>query len=254
MNLHHKTTVRSLTSAIAAAALTMGMSANAGLIFFGEDLIPGETVPAGGAAETARNAFLSSLQGVGTETFEGIAGDTSANGLVLNFPGSTGNITATQSTTSGSPYISDSSGAGRFATSGTNFLQEVTSGFSVSFGSEIAAFGFYGTDIGDFNGQVTLEITGNNAPQTFNVGNTINAPNGSLLFWGFIADAGETFTSVAFGNTAAGSDVFGFDDLTIGELGQVVPPSSDVPVPGTLTLLALGLGLAGFGAGRKKKA
>ena len=200
-------------------------------IFFGEDLNPGQTVPAGGNAETARNQFLSNLVGVGTEDFESFSPGTFADGVNLTFPGVGGSISATLSDPSGSSFISDSPGAGRFATSGSQYLQEVTSGFTLNFNKDVAAFGFYGTDIGDFNGQITLTLA-NGGAKNFVVNNTVNGPNGSLLFWGFIAGAGETFTSATFGNTAAGIDVFGFDDLTIGELSQVV-----IPLPMTIPLL-----------------
>ncbi|NKB25192.1 MAG: hypothetical protein GKR87_12610 [Kiritimatiellae bacterium] len=40
------------------------------VIFFGEDLTPGGSVPPGGNAETARNDFLSNLIGTSTEGFE----------------------------------------------------------------------------------------------------------------------------------------------------------------------------------------
>ena len=50
----------------------------------------------------------------------------------------------------------------------------------------------------------------------------MNGLGGSVLFWGLI-DTDNPFTSLTFGNTAAGTDFFGFDDMTIGSVEQVVP-------------------------------
>jgi hypothetical protein len=74
------------------------------------------------------------------------------------------------------------------------------------------------------------------------VGNSVNIAGGSVLFWGVI-DTANPFTEVRFGNTAAGVDVFAFDDFTIATPGQVVP----VPTP----LLLLGLGFAALAYQRR---
>lgn len=211
---------------------------------------PGGTVPAGGNAETARTNFLNNLFGVGNEDFELIALG-SAEGVALNFPGSSGSITATLSGV-GNAFIGNSPSFGRFATSGSQFLDNVTNGFNLSFSTAIAAFGFYGTDIGDFAGQLTLSLT-NGSTQNLTVPNTLNAPGGSLLFWGIIAEnASETFTSATFGNSLMGViDGFAFDDLVIGDLQQVNP----VPLPAALPLFGTGLAALSFiGWRRKRKA
>ena len=58
---------------------------------------------------------------------------------------------------------------------------------------------------------------------------------GSLLFWGFI-DTTTAYTKIAFGNTNAGTDFFGFDDMTIGDRQQI-----RVPEPASLALVGLSL-------------
>ena len=125
-------------------------------VFFGEDLNPGGIVPVGGNAATARAQFLSQLVGVGNEDFETIPAGTVPH-IDLSFPGSCGTITATLSSTSGGVCDTVSgtvggigcNGFGRFPTSGDQWLHTSTE-FTIDFSSPVAAFGFYGTDIGDF--------------------------------------------------------------------------------------------------------
>lgn len=222
-------------------------------IFFGEDLNPGGVVPAGGNAATARASFLSQLAGVGNETFQSIATGT-VPPLALSFPGSIGSITATISTSSSIPGgVCDTvtaalvggifcNGFGRFPTSGTHWYH-TTDQFRIDFSDPISAFGFFGTDIGDFSGQLTATLVGG-ATVNLTIPNTVDAPNGSLLFWGFI-DSAASYTSIQFVNTQAGTDVFGFDDMVIGDERQVIPASE----PGTLALM--GLVLVGLGFTRR---
>ncbi len=135
-------------------------------VFFGEDLNPGGVVPLGGNAATARAQFLSQLVGVGNEDFEGILEGTLPP-INLSFPGSSGSITATLSSPSGGVCDTGSgtvgaigcNGFGRFPTSGDQWFH-TTDAFSIQFSSNVAAFGFYGTDIGDFQGQVNADAHG----------------------------------------------------------------------------------------------
>lgn len=249
-------TTRNLTCTVLAAVLCLAASAAsaAPVVFFGEDLSPGGTVPAGGAAETARNSFLSQLVGVGNQDFESFANLTSigGGGINISFPGSGGAITANLSGSSGG--ICDQTIGGtvngltcgfqRFATSGNNYLQN-GSNMTLSFSSAIAAFGFYGTDFGDFDQQVTLTLT-NGPTQVFTVNSTQgDAAGGNVLFWGMI-DAGNSYTSISF-STTGGVDVFGFDDMVIGDRQQVA-----VPEPGTIALLLLPLLSLGVLGSRRK--
>jgi hypothetical protein len=214
------------------------------LTFFGEDLGPGESPPGLAVfpnSTAAEAAFLSNLVGVGTETFESFGTGTTAP-LALNFPG------AGTATLNGNGVIrSGHVGFGRYPISGTQWW-EASSIFSISFDDPVAAFGFYGVDIGDFGGQVTLQLANGGVTQLV-IPNTINGPGGSVLYFGYI-DTDNPFTSVTFGNTAAGTDVFAFDNMTIGSIEQVRPPS--VPDTGGSALL-LGCAMAALGIARFRK-
>ena len=233
---------------VVGAMLLVSGAANAALLtFFGEDLGLGELTALSSFpnATAAEADFLSNLSsGVGTEDFEGFtAGATSSTLPDLIFPVSSGSIMATLS---GSGFVANvapgtTNGAGRYATSGSQYW-DTSGSFSIAFSSPVSAFGFFGIDIGDFNGQVTVTTTTASGVSTpFNIGNATEVAGGGVLFWGII-DPAASFTSIAFGNTASGTDFFGFDDMTIGDLQQVT-----VPEPGTLAIFVLGLaGLAFF--------
>jgi hypothetical protein len=200
-------------------------------IYFGENQsAPGTLGPEPAAAQAS---FLSKLIGVGTETFESF--DVFTRGpLSLTFPGASGSIEATLK---GSGQVENRLGVGRFNTSPAGGTQWWDSGsqFSIDFDTPIAAFGFYGTDIGDFAGQVTVELVDiADRVTTLTIPNTVSGVDGAALFWGFI-DTDTAYKRLSFGNTAAGFDGFGFDGLIVGEQAQVIPE------PATAILFAFGL-------------
>lgn len=188
----------------------------------------------------ARDAFFASLIGVGTENFDGLLG---TSPFLLTFPG------AGTATLGAGAEIATTSGAGRYAISGSRFLEATSSAsggstFGITFGSTVAAFGFFGTDIGDFGSNLTLRFTLANGLGTVDWAlGTSSLNNGALLYAGFIDTRG--FTAVQFRGTDD-DDIFGFDDMTIGSLEQINPdPQTTVPEPGTYALMAAGLaGLA----------
>jgi len=203
-------------------------TSQATLIFFGEDLAPSTSKA---NSEQANTDFSASLIAAGTEDFESFSSGQSGP-LTIDF-----GIAGT-ATLSGNGEIRNSPGYGRFATSGTNYWN-TNNNFTIEFSNAISAFGFYGTDIGDINGQITLEFL-SGATTNITVDSSLNAPNGSLLFWGII-DNVNPFTKITFGTTNS-SDVFGFDDMTIAVASQVV--TNPIPEPTTLAVFALGfLGL-----------
>jgi hypothetical protein len=211
--------------------LVLGLVGSASAVpvtFFGEDLGLGETTPLSSwtNAATAETTFLSNLSGVGTATLQG-----------------DGEIETINSGTNG---------YGRYPISGTNYWETgSSSSFSIGFTSAISAFGFYGIDVGDFNGQLQLEAT-NGTTETIAIPHTIDAPGGTVIYFGFY-DLDQAYSQINFSNTGSSADYFGFDDMTIGTYEQVIP-NNPVPEPSTILLMGIGLlGLVGYSRKRSKK-
>jgi hypothetical protein len=221
-----------------ACFIAAGAAGAAPMTFFGEDLGLGEdtrlsSTPNSDAAQANFLSSLGNLGGVGTETFENLAVGTGLP-LTLSFPG-TGTATLTDRFSYADAAVAEvpsgTNGVGRYPISGTKYL-ESSSNLQVTFSSPVAAFGFYGVDIGDFVGPVTLTFADGEA-STVNIGNTVNQLGGSALFFGYI-DVENPFTSVSFGvlfgNEAGSTDFFGLDDLTVGSVAQVTPVSEPISI------------------------
>jgi hypothetical protein len=188
------------------------------VVYFGEDLGGGEETPLASwpNSDAAHDAFIANLVGVGTEDFEGIDPGTGAP-LPVVFPG------AGTATLLGNGEVFEvlgggTNGFGRYPISGTRYW-ESSDAFRIEFDAPIAAFGFYATDVGDFQGQLTLTLTDGQTVDLV-VPNTIGGLGGAVIFYGFY-DAQDQYTAVTFGNTAPGVDFFGFDDMTLGSLQQL---------------------------------
>ena len=224
-------------------------------------------------ADNKRDEFLSHLFDVGTEDFEDLAATT-----VPSSPAQTPPLTVTFKTPAQVEYAKATLGdsgfvatpqvfapstnpptpttdlAGRYPISGNNFWYSGIN-FSILFSDPVAAFGFYGVDIGDFTGGLDLEFIPADSsvqPTTYTVPFTPDNEGGSVAYVGFIDDT-NPFIGVNFVYTdplgvGAGADIFGFDDFTIGTLQQLVdPPESPVPEPATLFLLGpAAIALVGF--------
>lgn len=244
----------SMRSFVAAALATCAVgAAQAYTVYSGVDGNGAEvalaTTPNSTSAEVA---FKLNLIGVGTENFESQAtGGTTP--LTLNF-GLAGNATLQ----GGSGFVNSvaagsTNGVGRYSVpGGTQYFETVAGGsssFSIDFQQDVAAFGFYGIDIGDVNGTVKIEFLDSNAMVVGSLSVATAATglqNGSVLYFGAIAQGNaELFRSVRFITTGT-DDFFGFDSFTVGAQNQI----SRVPEPASLALI--GIALMGVGLSRRR--
>jgi PEP-CTERM motif len=243
---------------------------------YGTNQTPGFAV--GGEPLTTRGGFegmLDPAKGIQREDFSSIAargyqtlalgslGATLVNDYAFNPPSdrAEGNVR------------SGSQVEGRFNTTGAEGAPasgrwwETKYSFSLTFTNAISAFGFYGTDFGDFDGTFELELVraaGGTVKVPFakpmvgtitESGVTTNTTNGWLQFFAFW-DPTDTYTEVRFniaqvGNNIDNWDVLGFDDFVV---GQLLPGGGgvDMPEPGSLALV--GAALLGLAASRRRKA
>ncbi len=219
-----------VVSAVILFALTVGWTPAAQQIFFGEDLNSSDIVPPASMANTttAHNNFMAQLSsGVGIESFETFS-TSATQPLNLSFPGSSGSIGATLTSPATLQIIRNTvpgtASNGRYPLSGVQFLQVNGTDFTLNFSSPIAAFGFYGADIGDYGGHLTLDVRYLTAGVvTLNVGNSATgggATDGSALFFGFL-NTSDTFDQIIFHNSDA-NDLFAYDAMTVGDLFQLL--------------------------------
>jgi hypothetical protein len=239
-SLVKKVSQLSLVSGVAAAAV-IGVTdpTHAYTIFFGEDLNHSSHTPLWSLpnAQRAEANFLSGLTDTGIATFDSFAPRT-ASPLTLTFPGGkTATLNGNGSIYSITPGRTN--GVGRYPISGSNYWEANADWgqFSVTFNQKVAAFGFYGIDIGDFGGQLVLTLVGSSNRQV-TVPNRIGSygsTDGSVLYFGIVANnPNEYFTSVLFNMSTGEGDFFGFDNMTFGNIQQPIPATVPIPEPSSI--------------------
>lgn len=225
------TTVLALVAAVVFAIVSPPSSLGAPVVFFGQDLGQGEAVRLASHpnSDAARANFFLNLNNIGTENLESFATNTAAP-LAAIFPGAAGTATLLGNGAIAT-VVSGTNGVGRYPISGDNYW-EASAVFSLTFSQPISAFGFYGVDIGDFQGSVTLTLAGGGQTQLV-IPHTVGGLGGSVIYFGFY-DAQSTYTGITFGNSAPGVDFFGFDDFSIGDPTIVTPTTGACCRPGAV--------------------
>lgn len=203
---------------------------------FEEALVPGTIVREGfgGVATGSYNKF--DMAGLGATISR------------VNGPGAAGQVVNNQ--------IDGSEG--RFDTSGDGQWWLTAVSFRIDFDADVSAFGFYGTDFGDFAGSFLMELLLNDgSSKEYDLRDVMapaNSPtNGWLQFIGVVDDTNSDLISgVRFSITQGSTDpddwdFLGFDSFVVGE----VATSTDVPEPGSLALV--GASLLALGATRRRR-
>lgn len=182
-------------------------------VFFGEDLNTTETevLEAYPHTDLARTEFRSDFGNVLVEDFEDFRPGEFPHTLTF------GTITANLSVDEGLVTIRDANLNGTYASSGSKFLlRESGAGdFRLSFSQPLLGFGFFGTDIGDLGGQLTVNIRyvdGSTLEMVVPHGLAIDS--GSALFFG-ITNTERLFDEVEFSISGNLSDGYGFDDFVV---------------------------------------
>lgn len=187
--------------------------------FHGPQANAAEDLTIGGLALAARNAFVEQLSGFAVQTMESLF-LLDAN-QTLTF----GGITSTGTNL----LCEDWTGLGRFNTTagGAQYIQTDNSGSAIfTFSAPIYAFGFYGTDFGDFDSAFMMHITFTDGSKMhFHWQGLGNTPR-QTLFTGFISpNLGVTDVRVmnmgGMHTTPAVIDVFGYDDIMVATSAQV---------------------------------
>ena len=229
-------------SGLAVGLMSVGAAEAAPITYFGQDAGAnadgGAQIATHPVSDAARNLFLSTLSSFTTQTLEGIGNNTPTPIIIPGF------ATITAAVPGNVVTVVGSDNQGGFPISGTQLFQKDGGGFTVTLENAVTAFGFYGIDVGDVGGQLSLTEFGNVPHTVANQGNS-----GGVFFYG-VTDT-TPFSVITF-NNSSGVDRFNFDDFTIGTVNEDL---AAVPEPATLLLLGTSLaGMAGAAWKRRKAA
>ena len=240
---------RTLTAlSIAALGILSAGSSFAYQTFLGEDANGDPTsIPPFPISTNAQLAFF----GLGTPQVENFENQVVGPGpLTLVFGSGNTVVNATLMGANGAVQFVGTPTDGRFSVPGGNQFWVTTapsSGdtFNIAFSANVEAFGFFGIDIGDFGGALSLELinaAGNMMGTSFPVNTSSGrSQDGSVLYFGIRAQSErEWFRGIRFRltNIGAQDDAFAFDSFTVVGAPR---PSGQIPEPGTLALIGLAL-------------
>jgi hypothetical protein len=207
----------------------------------------------------AYNSYKANLggNGVTTESYETVPhATTPIDGLVQQLSGVTATYSYTKKSDGSSAGASETvavqkansaglTNAGTFPTDGVQGISiNSANNFKIKFANPLAAFSFWGTDLGDRDNTLTviLRKAGVDVQSKLIDYLDANAGNSSVFFFGGIAqNAAEQFDEVELlSSINSTGDAIGIDQLTVGTATQVTPSSTPVPTPALLPgLIAL---------------
>jgi hypothetical protein len=204
---------------------------------------------------------------VTTESFENIPTATAIDGLATTISGTNANFSYKKKT-DGTPAngniqqknaITGLTNAGTYPTDGNRGISiNSANTFSISFTNTLksstllAAFGYYGTDLGDNNNILTMKFyNGTDLVQTsildpIVIDPTGHAGNSSIYFFGFIADSSaQYFDKVDFVSSinnvsTSPSDAIGIDQIKVATPAQ--RSTTQAPEPATIIGTLIGAG------------
>ncbi len=213
-------------------------------------------------SQAAFNNFSAKLNGatVTTESFETTSVGTAINGLVKTISGTNATFQYTTKASrvggvggaegSGTTAVTGSTAAvqqkdsngltnsGTYPTDGSRGISiNSANDFSISFANTIAAFSYFGTDLGDNNNQLTMKFyNGTTLLNSSLIVPGVNSFNSSKYFFGYIADNPTLyFNKVVFSNSInSNGDAIGIDQLKIASAGQLTPVPEPSSIVGTL--------------------